>query len=79
MNKSVARQDTMMMFFLILMILLVLVVGFLFHLSHGVIIALVTLLALLLAAVALWNKANKDADGSEWWQDDESDGWRGYF
>ena len=34
--------------------------------------------ALVLGAMAVWMHANANAHGDEWWQDDQSSGWRGY-
>ncbi len=56
----------------------VILIGIVFHLSQAFIVPLALTLALLLGAAALWARANKDADGSEWWQDDDPSGWRGY-
>lgn len=57
----------------------IILLGILLHLSQAFIVPAVIFLALLLGAFALWNRANKRADGSEWWQDDDASGWRGDY
>lgn len=57
----------------------VILVGTIFHARQALIVPLVVILALLLGAVALWARANRNANGSEWWQDDDASGWRDYF
>jgi membrane protein implicated in regulation of membrane protease activity len=52
--------------------------GLIFHLSQAFIVPLVIFLGLVVGAAALWARANRSADGSEWWQDDDASGWRGY-
>ena len=42
------------------------------------VVALLVIAGFLGSAAALWRRANERADGSEWWQDDEASGWRGY-
>jgi hypothetical protein len=49
-----------------------------FGLPKMVAIPLFMLLGLGAAATALWIHARRRADGSEWWQDDNASGWRGY-
>jgi hypothetical protein len=41
-------------------------------------IPLVIVLSLIFASMVLWSYANRETDGSEWWQDDSASGWRGY-
>ena len=72
------RRNKLITFLEILVIPAVILFAVIFHLSQSVIVPLVVVLGLVLGAVALWARANKNADGSEWWQDDESSGWRGY-
>ena len=59
-------------------LLLLLLLSHPLHLSATVTIILVVVLAFLFTAMALWSYANRHADGSEWWQDDDASGWRGY-
>ena len=49
-----------------------------FELPKTAVIPLVVILSLIFGAMALWAYANREADGSEWWQDDSASGWRGY-
>ena len=63
----------------ILILPAILILGIIFHLSQAFLVPLLTMLFILLGAFLLWSRANKDADGSEWWQDDDASGWRGYF
>lgn len=42
------------------------------------VVALLVIAGFLGSAAALWRRANAQADGSEWWQDEEASGWRGY-
>ena len=63
--------------FLTGLIFVFIVLGSYAGISPAVIISAVLVGALILGSVALWCYANKDADGSEWWQDDDASGWRG--
>lgn len=56
----------------------VLILSSYYRLPEAVTIMLVTFLSLILGSIALWAYANRQADGSEWWQDDSASGWRGY-
>jgi hypothetical protein len=49
-----------------------------FELSKAVVIPLIIVLSLIFGAMVLWAYANRQVDGSEWWQDDSASGWRGY-
>lgn len=57
---------------------LTIILGNRFQLSQQVIILIVLVAALVFGAMAMWMRANADATGEEWWQDDSSSGWRGY-
>jgi hypothetical protein len=78
MKQQTSRQTILLKIAEVLIIPAVLLAGIIFHLSQSLIIPLVVILALILGAVGIWAHANKHADGSEWWQDDEASGWRGY-
>jgi len=56
----------------------IILVGISFHLSQAFITPVIVFIFLIIGATALWKNANKNADGSEWWQDNESSGWRDY-
>lgn len=60
------------------MILILLSAGAYLHLPHVVTVPLVVIFSLVFAVTALWRHANKEANGSEWWQDNNASGWRGY-
>lgn len=49
-----------------------------FELSKTAVIPLIVVLILIFGSMALWTYANRHVDGSEWWQDDNASGWRGY-
>jgi undecaprenyl pyrophosphate phosphatase UppP len=78
MERQTSRRNTLLKIVEFLIIPAVIIAGILFHLSQSLIIPLVVILALILGSVAIWAHANKSADGSEWWQDDDASGWRGY-
>lgn len=52
--------------------------GVYFHISQDILIVFATISLLVFGAVLMWNRANANATGDEWWQDDECSGWRGY-
>lgn len=56
----------------------IIILGCYFELSQTAVIPLVVVLILILGSMALWTYANRQADSSEWWQDDNASGWRGY-
>ena len=57
---------------------LVLILGSFLGIPHRLTIPYAVLAALVAGSIALWIHANEDAEGSEWWQDDDASGWRGY-
>jgi ABC-type transport system involved in cytochrome bd biosynthesis fused ATPase/permease subunit len=56
----------------------VIILSSVFNLPKAAAITLLIILILIFSSMALWTYANRDADGSEWWQDDNASGWRGY-
>jgi hypothetical protein len=78
MKQQTSRRDTLLKIMEFLLIPAVILSGIIFHLSQSFIVPFVVILALLLGSVGIWAHANKGADGSEWWQDDDASGWRGY-
>jgi hypothetical protein len=78
MKQQTSRRDTLRKIAEFLIIPAIIVSGIIFHLSQSLVVPLVVILALLLGALGIWAHANKNADGSEWWQDDNASGWRGY-
>lgn len=57
---------------------LALVLALAFGLREAYLVPAVVAGVLLFGVVWLWEHANAHADGSEWWQDDDASGWRGY-
>ncbi len=57
---------------------IVMLLNSLFSWPKRAIIPIVVILGLLFATLALWAYANRETDGSEWWQDESASGWRGY-
>jgi hypothetical protein len=56
----------------------VIVLSIYFDIPQIVMIPLLIILGLIFGSMALWAFANRNANGSEWWQDDNASGWRGY-
>ena len=54
------------------------ILGSVFQLPQAFVIIVVVILSIVFGSMALWAYANRHADGSEWWQDDQASGWRGY-
>ncbi len=54
------------------------VLGALLNISQDIVVIYVVIMALLSGAAAIWQHANQNASGDEWWQDDSASGWRGY-
>ena len=77
MPNSTQNNNLFMIFLLGGAFLLTLTVAVLFHLYTGMTTILVLVLGIVLASMALWYRANQNADGDEWWQDDDATGWRG--
>ena len=78
MKSHPSPWNKFLIFLEILIIPAVILFGIIFHLSQSFVVPLVIVLVLVLGAALLWSRANKNADGSEWWQDDDASGWRGY-
>lgn len=56
----------------------VIILSSLFNWPKRAFIPIVVILSLIFATLALWAYANRKVDGSEWWQDEDASGWRGY-
>jgi hypothetical protein len=78
MKRPEKQQKAIVTSLEILIIPAIVLAGVIFHLSQSFLVPLLTIVILFLGAFALWSRANKNADGSEWWQDDDASGWRGY-
>ncbi len=52
--------------------------GHFWGISSKVIVVLVVFASMAVFPAVIWLHATDHADGSEWWQDDDSSGWRGY-
>lgn len=72
MKRVKKQQNTIITSLEIFMIPIILILGNIFHLRHALLIPLVTVLFIISGAAALWAKANRHADGSEWWQEDDT-------
>jgi hypothetical protein len=66
------------MVFVTVAILVGIILGGDIGISHDAIIGLIVFGSLVFGSMAVWNHANAQATGSEWWQDDSCSGWRGY-
>lgn len=75
MKRGKKQQNTIITSLEIFLIPIIIILGNIFHLRHAFLVPLVTVLFIISGAAALWAKANRHADGSEWWQDDENSGW----
>lgn len=56
----------------------VIILGSVFNVPQRFVVVYVMFSLLIFGAMALWSHANVNADGTEWWQDDDATGWRGY-
>jgi hypothetical protein len=72
MKRGKKQQNSIITSLEIFMIPIILILGNIFHLRHALLIPLVTVLFIISGAAALWAKANRHADGSEWWQEDNT-------
>lgn len=54
------------------------ILGAILNISQDIVVIYVVIMALLSGATAIWQHANQNASGDEWWQDDSASGWRGY-
>ena len=57
---------------------LAILLGAIFNIPLRFTISYVVVAALIFCSMALWAHANARAQGTEWWQDDDASGWRGY-
>ena len=57
---------------------LALILGSYLGIPQRITIPYAVLATLVASSISLWTYANKDAEGDEWWQDDDASGWRGY-
>ncbi len=55
-----------------------LILGSEFNIPQRFTILIAVVAALVFGSMLLWMRANANATGEEWWQDDNSSGWRGY-
>ncbi len=78
MNSRNGRKRTMLLIFISSAIPSIIFLGSDFGLPLSASIPLIVVLSLAAGTTALWIHANRHVNGSEWWQDDNADGWRGY-
>lgn len=78
MKSQTRRKGQMALVLIVAAIPLLIILSAYFGLSSAVSVPLIVVLSLVSGALALWTHANKHVDGSEWWQDEDTVGWRGY-
>lgn len=78
MSGSKKRQHWWLLVVVGGIILLTIILGNEFDIPQRITIPIVVVGALVFGAMAIWMRANANATGEEWWQDDSSSGWRGY-
>jgi hypothetical protein len=59
-------------------IALTLVLGTVFNIPQRFTLPIIMIVVLVGGTMTVWMRANTNATGEEWWQDDSSSGWRGY-
>jgi len=77
MNSRTKYDRHMALVCIIAAISLTILLSVYFGLPDSLTVPLIVVLSLLCGALALWVNANRHVDGSEWWQDDDTAGWRG--
>ncbi len=78
MKKPINRNRPWLLYLVGGGIPITLALGTIFRLSTVLITVLLLVMGIIFAAMWLWHMANRQASGDEWWQDDETSGWRGY-
>ena len=78
MKQSSQRQRWWLLILVGGIIPLILILSNEFNIPQRFTLPIVVVGALAFGAMALWMRANANATGDEWWQDDSSSGWRGY-
>jgi hypothetical protein len=78
MTSRIGRKRILLLVLISSAIPSIILLGSTFGLSLSTSVPLIVLLSLAAGATALWVNANRHSNGSEWWQDDNADGWRGY-
>ena len=78
MKQSAKRQRWWLLILVGGLIPLIIIIGSQFNIPQRFILPVIVVGALVFGAMALWIRANANATGDEWWQDDSSSGWRGY-
>ncbi len=78
MKTHVTRGKKLILALLAGLIPAIMLFGRFWGLSQAWIVVLVMFTGLIWGWLAIWTYANAKADGTEWWQDDNASGWRGY-
>jgi hypothetical protein len=78
MKSSFGRKRSMALVLISGAIPAIIILSHYFGLSESTSIPLIVVLILAIGTIAIWTYANRHVDGSEWWQDDSTSGWRGY-
>ncbi|MCB8945529.1 MAG: hypothetical protein H6658_17405 [Ardenticatenaceae bacterium] len=76
--KSQLRRNGFVLVLLIGITLAAIELGNYFAIPHNWLIIFAVIAGLIVAAISLWQYANRQVDGTEWWQDNDASGWRGY-
>lgn len=78
MKTNLKRSQKMTLFIIGGIVLLTILLNDVLNLSQTAVIVIVIVGSLLFSANAIWYHAVNNANGDEWWQDDDASGWRGY-
>jgi undecaprenyl pyrophosphate phosphatase UppP len=78
MKQASKRQQWWLLVLVGAIIPLTLLLGNEFDLAQRIVVPVIIVTALVFGSMAIWMRANANATGDEWWQDDSSTGWRGY-
>lgn len=61
--------------FVAIIVPLTLIMGAEFHISERFVIPAFIIAMMMFGTMMMWRRANSNATGQEWWQDDTSAGW----
>lgn len=77
-NQSKKGQHWWLLVMVGAIIPLTIIVGDVFNIPQRIMLPIIVVIALVFGSMAIWMRANANATGDEWWQDNSSSGWRGY-
>lgn len=78
MNQSTKHQRWWLLVIVGAIIPLTMILGSQFGVPQRITLPILVVTALVFGSMAIWMRANANATGDEWWQDNSSSGWRGY-